>query len=259
MPEPLEVLPGGGFRDGEIHFFGEVTSTMDLVRQGDLPWNCTVVAASQTSGRGRYDRRWSSPDTGGLYLTTWIRHDRTPEGAANLSQGTALGLAFLCRELGIPGARLKWPNDLLIDGQKCAGILAECFTGPQGMGIAVGVGINVATSEEILASVGQPATSLSREVGKNLSLRKILHSFLAQWTHVDVMLAEGGFPAIAAGYRSFSDLPGRILRHSTGCSEELVRVVGISDEGALDIEPLSGGGVRTVWGGELLPLPKASP
>lgn len=253
MPEPLEVMPEGGFRDGEIRFFGEVTSTMDLVRQGDLPWNCTVVAASQTAGRGRYDRRWSSPDTGGLYLTTWIRHDRTPEGAANLSQGTALGLALLCRDLGIAGARLKWPNDLLIDGRKCAGILAECFTGPQGMGIAVGVGINVATSPEILASVGQPATSLSHEAGQILSLRKVLRSFLAQWTRVDVALAEGGFPAIAADYRSFSDLPGRLFRHSTGKDEEPVRVVGISDQGALMIEPVAGGRIRTVWGGELLP------
>jgi BirA family biotin operon repressor/biotin-[acetyl-CoA-carboxylase] ligase len=226
---------------------------MDLVRGGELPWNCTVVAASQTAGRGRYDRRWSSPDAGGLYLTTWIRHDRTPEGAANLSQGTALGLAFLCRELGIAQARLKWPNDLLIGGRKCAGILAECFTGPQGTGIAVGVGINVATAPEILAAVGQPATSLSSEAGRILGLREILTAFLRLWSGVDVRLAAGGFSAIAADYRAFSDLPGRCFRHSTGRGEELVRVESISDEGALVVVPASGGDARTVWGGELLP------
>lgn len=254
MPEPLEVLAHGGFRGGEIRFFGEVTSTMDLVRQGELPWNCTVVAASQTAGRGRYDRRWSSPETGGLYLTTWIRHDRTPEGAANLSQGTALSLAHLCERLGIRGARLKWPNDLLIDGKKCAGILAEAIPTPRGMGIAVGVGINVTTDPEVLAAVGQPATSLSLEVGQNLSLRAVLEAFLEAWTEVDVALADGGFAAIAADYRSFSALPGRIFRLSTGAGEERVRVLDIGDDGSLVVEPEAGGEPRPVWGGELLPL-----
>ena len=251
--EPLRVLPSGGFRDGEIRFYGEVSSTMDLVRQGDLPWNTTVVASTQTAGRGRYDRRWSSPDLGGLYLTTWIRHDRTPEGAANLSQGTALGLAHLCRELGISGARLKWPNDLLIDGKKSAGILAECFSGSQGIGIAVGVGINVNTSPEVLAQVGQPATSLALEVGRSLDLEGVLKDFLGLWSLVDIELATGGFPAIAPSYRSFSDLPGRVFRHSTGTGEQFVRVEGISDEGALVVVSLSGGAPWTVWGGELLP------
>ncbi|MEN9354972.1 MAG: Bifunctional ligase/repressor BirA [Fibrobacterota bacterium] len=252
-PGPLEVLGAGGFRDGEVHFFGEVSSTMDLVRRGDLPWNATVVAATQTAGRGRYDRRWSSPETGGLYLTTWIRHDRTPEGAANLSQGTALGLAHLCRTLGIADACLKWPNDLLIAGKKSAGILAECFTGDQGMGIAVGVGINVNTAQEILSQVGQPATSLGLEAGRELPMRAVLLEFLRLWSQVDIALANGGFAAIAQEYRSFSDLPGRLFRHSTGKDEELVRVVGISDQGALMIEPVAGGQVRTIWGGELLP------
>lgn len=253
MPEPSEILSHGGFRGGEIRFFGEVTSTMDLVRQGGLPWNCTVVAASQTAGRGRYDRRWSSPQTGGLYLTTWIRHDRSPEGAANLSQGTALALAHLCRRFGIRGARLKWPNDLLIDGKKCAGILAEAIPTPQGMGIAVGIGINVATAPEVLAVVGQPATSLSLEAGQDLSLRPVLEAFLESWTEVDLSLAEGGFAAIAADYRSFSDLPGRVFRLSTGAGEERVRVLDIGEDGALVVSPEAGGASRSVWGGELLP------
>ena len=251
MPEPLRVF-SGGFRGGEIRQYAEVSSTMDLARAGDLPWNTTVVAASQTSGRGRYDRRWSSPDTGGLYLTTWIRHDRTPEGAANLSQGTALALALLCQKLGIPEIRLKWPNDLLLSGRKAAGILAECFSGKDGIGIAVGVGLNVAVPQEVLDTVGQPATSLSRELGRNLSLDETLRDFRRLWGEVDVSLQQGGFAAIAEDYRSFSDLPGRVFRLSTGMGEERVRVLAIADNGSLLVEPEAGGEPRSVWGGELL-------
>jgi BirA family biotin operon repressor/biotin-[acetyl-CoA-carboxylase] ligase len=251
MPEPLRVSPGG-FRGGEIRHYGEVGSTMDVVRAGDLPWNATVVAASQTSGRGRYDRRWSSPEAGGLYLTTWIRHDRSPEGAANLSQGTALALAFLCRELGITGIRLKWPNDLLLSGRKAAGILAECFAGRDGTGIAVGIGLNVAVPQEVLDVVGQPATSLSRESGRKLPLDGTLRDFLRLWSEVDVRLQKGGFAAIAEDYRSFSDLPGRMFRLSTGMGEERVRVLAIADDGSLVVEPEAGGMPRSVWGGELL-------
>jgi len=252
VPEPREILEGRGFRGGDIFFHDEVGSTMDVVREMSPAWNATVVAATQTLGRGRFERRWSSPPSGGLYLTTWIEHNRTPAGAANLSQGTALALALLCRELGIVQVRLKWPNDLLIAGRKCAGILAECYAGKDGTGIAVGIGINVDTPREVLDAVGQPATSLSQEAGHPLVAREVLLRFLAIWGEVDSLLEAGGFAAIAPGYRSFSDLPGRVFGLSTGTELERVRVLGIEDDGSLLVEPEAGGEARQVWGGELV-------
>lgn len=252
MPEAREILEGIGFRGGDIRYYDEVNSTMDVVRETSPGWNTTVVATTQTLGRGRFDRRWSSPTNGGLYLTTWIEHNRTPAGAANLSQGTALALALLCRELGIAQVRLKWPNDLLIAGRKCAGILAECYAGKHGTGIAVGVGINVDTPREVLAAVGQPATSLSQEAGHPLIAREVLLRFLALWGEVDALLEAGGFAAIAPAYRSFSDLPGRVFGLSTGSAIERVRVLGIEDDGSLLVEPEAGGPPQAVWGGELV-------
>ncbi len=252
MPDPLSVADGG-FRGGKIFRYGTVDSTMTLVAAGNFPWNATVVAAAQTHGRGRYERSWTSPETGGLYFTTWIRHDRSPGGGANVSQGAALALALLCRGLGIPGVHLKWPNDLLLGGRKAAGILAETYAGKEGRGIAVGIGIDVDVAPEVLAAVGQPATSLSAALGRKLSCEEVLKEFLTLWTEVDIRLRDGGFAAIAGDFRSFSDAAGREFRLSRGENEERVRVLRVADDGSLEVEPLSGGPAFHTWGGELLP------
>ncbi|MBK8804440.1 MAG: biotin--[acetyl-CoA-carboxylase] ligase [Fibrobacteres bacterium] len=228
---------------------------MDAAR--DLPLSLetvTVVARSQTRGRGRFDRIWVSPPQGGLYLTVRIPWESRPLAQAPLvSLGCALALGRLCRELGISQTTLKWPNDLLLSGRKAAGILAEMIH-PQGRTtLLVGVGINVSLPESSLISVGQPTTSLAREAGCELDYETVLHRFLAIWSEVDHALESQGFANLVEEFRTYSDAPGRtFLLVGTGPALR-IRVRKVLEDGSLEVESLSNGEIRHLHGGELLP------
>lgn len=235
-----------------------VVSTMDEARAlPSQPLPAVVVARSQTGGRGRFDRTWISPPRGGIYLTTRIPWTRPIQEAPLVTLGTAVALARLCAELRCPGISLKWPNDLLLQGRKAAGILAEMFhpadAPPQ---LLVGVGINVDLPPEEVERIGQPATSLRRSCGTVLDPEQVLGRFLSIWEDVDRLLERSGFPALAPEYRAWSDLEGRtFLLDGAGPEAEIVRTLSIRDDGALEVEVVPGGERRVVHGGELRPLP----
>jgi BirA family transcriptional regulator, biotin operon repressor / biotin---[acetyl-CoA-carboxylase] ligase len=106
---------------------GSVRSTQDEARA--LPVGAVVVADEQTAGRGRLDRRWEAPP-GSALLATFVV---APHPLASIAAGVAAAEA--CG----PAVRLKWPNDLLIDGAKLGGILVEGHAGKQ----LIGIGINL--------------------------------------------------------------------------------------------------------------------
>jgi len=229
---------------------------MDVARDLDDPDPFTVVARSQTSGRGRFDRAWTSPPEGGLYLTASIPWTRPLSQAPLVSMGTALALARLACRLGCPRITLKWPNDLLLSERKAAGILAEMHRPAPGIPrLLVGVGLNVSIPEEVLSKVGQPATSLSFASGRDLDPEGILGDFLSIWTEIDGILESSGFSALVAEYRGFTDLQGRLFRlDGAGGSPSVVRVVSVREDGSLEVEHTDTGARRSIHGGELVPL-----
>lgn len=249
-----------GFRGGPLRRFDVVESTMDIARafpHESLP--VTVVARSQTAGRGRFDRTWVSPPAGGLYLTVGIPWNRPLAQAPLVSMGAALALARLASQLGCPHIALKWPNDLLLSGRKVAGILAEMHQpSPGASRLLVGVGLNVAVSDDVLSRVGQPATSLAAASGRELEPDHVLADFLGIWSEVDRILEEQGFQALVEEFRGYSDVSGRRFRlEGAGAQTREVRVVSIREDGALEVEHADG--VRqTVHGGELLAVPPSA-
>ena len=245
-----------GFRGGPLLRFEAVGSTMDVARGLPIdPLPVTVVARSQSAGRGRFDRTWVSPPTGGLYLTTSIPWTRPLAQAPLVSMGAALALARLASQLGCPHIALKWPNDLLLSGRKAAGILAEMHQpAPSKSRLLIGVGLNISLSEAVLSQVGQPATSLCAASGRDLDPEHVLSDFLQIWSEVDRTLEEQGFPSLVEEFRAYTDLAGRRFRlEGAGTESREVRVVSVREDGALEVEDLHGVR-RTVHGGELLPL-----
>lgn len=124
----------------------ETASTNDdaraLAREG-APQGSAVVALSQTAGRGRRGHNWVSP-RGNLYLSVVLRPAVPMQHFMGLSAVCSLGvLHALRRDLGIDGARLKWPNDVVLGDGKLAGILVEAGSGPAGLFAVCGVGLNV--------------------------------------------------------------------------------------------------------------------
>lgn len=126
----------------EIRRFEETDSTNRQARlwaREGAPSGAVVIAARQTAGRGRMQRQWESPEGAGLYLSAIVRPELPLEKFPLLTFAAALAASDACREAAQADARIKWPNDLVLDGRKIAGILLE----REGDAAVIGIGINV--------------------------------------------------------------------------------------------------------------------
>lgn len=176
MPDELELTPNadevsravaGTLFAGQIRVVAVVESTNDELRRRaaeGAPDGSVVLADRQTAGRGRRGRRWHSEAGLGLYLSVLFRlaHDTQPVTRWTLT--AAVAACEACRELtGVP-VEIKWPNDLIHDGRKLGGILAELRTAGNGESeLVIGTGINVGhRSEDFPRQLAGLATSLHR-------------------------------------------------------------------------------------------------
>lgn len=174
----------------EILILSEVDSTNDIARgRLELKSSVLVVAESQRAGRGRGGRRWESP-RGGLWFSLGFREDETlgpgglPLGFISILTGVAVAEAL--RGMGFK-ARLKWPNDVLIDDKKVAGILVEVDLQGGQKTLVIGIGVNVNIPEEELQKrvEGTRVGTLSGLAGRQISrvevLSRILEEFFREW------------------------------------------------------------------------------
>jgi BirA family biotin operon repressor/biotin-[acetyl-CoA-carboxylase] ligase len=169
------VMPGGLWRD--IRVLAETGSTnADLLAEaaGGAPEGVVLVAEEQSAGRGRIGRSWVSPARAALMFSVLLRPGTVPAGKKGwmpLLAGVALAESL--RASASVDARLKWPNDVLADGAKLAGILTE----QAGDAIVVGAGVNVSTSRDELPVSG--ATSLVLAGAGCLDRHRLLTGMLA--------------------------------------------------------------------------------
>lgn len=124
-----------------------------------------ITADFQTAGRGRFKRAWVSPPKQNLLATyvLWLG-----QFDFNLPQVLALAVADFLKPRGF-NVQLKWPNDLLINGKKFAGILSETIEEDNGRWLILGIGLNLNMPSETLKLIDRPATSLLNESGKEYS------------------------------------------------------------------------------------------
>ena len=167
----------GEWKD-RIHYFRSTPSTMDealkLAHKG-CPDFTVVVAERQTHGRGRMKRTWLSTD-GGLYFTVVTRPDIPMMQAGLVNLAAAIDMVDLLRSLYRVDARLKWPNDILVDPLKLCGILSQMEAeGDRVAHLNIGIGLNVNNSPQTEEPI---ATSLQPLLGRQVSRREILSAFL---------------------------------------------------------------------------------
>ncbi len=184
-----------------VAYFDSTDSTnlraKELAR-GGAPDGTLVIADSQTGGRGRLSRQWWAPPGGSLLMSLILRPSLAPVQAAQTTMLCSLALADAIEALTPLRAALKWPNDLLINGRKAAGILTEIgVSGPRLDFVVVGMGLNVNvtfetepapdqvspngaadTSRASLAALADVGTSLRRELGHDVPRLALLRRFL---------------------------------------------------------------------------------
>src|SRR5262249_7399824 len=154
----------GRLVDAHVHHFYSLDSTMNeagrLAVKGS-PEGTLVVAEEQTSGRGRFGRVWYSERVAGLYFTLVLRPAIQPAAAPVLTLRAGVPLAEAIQEMTQLAVDIRWPNDILINEKKCAGILVEMTAEPLRVShLLVGIGVNV-NHRRIPSSLAAEATSLS--------------------------------------------------------------------------------------------------
>jgi BirA family biotin operon repressor/biotin-[acetyl-CoA-carboxylase] ligase len=167
-----------GNRESKIHYFDAVDSTMDIARdlaRNRCPHFTVVIAGRQKKGRGRLKRTWLSFE-GGLYFTIVVRPEMPPAFSSRVNFAASMILAQILRSIFKVDAAVKWPNDILVDGKKVAGILSEMDAETDRVNfINIGIGINVnndPTPDEPMA------TSLKKILGKEVRRKELLQVFL---------------------------------------------------------------------------------
>lgn len=234
-----------------VHARDIVDSTSDEAKSlaaADAPEGSVVWAREQSAGRGRYTRQWLSPP-GNLYMSVVLRPDVPAARTAELGFIAALAVAETVEAFlpSGPPPRLKWPNDVLVDEQKIAGILLEGqFTGMEIAWVVAGIGINVAGAPN---NPAYPATSLAACGAGAVTARNVLEKLLARLGAWLTIWREQNFAPVREAWMARAARLGEAVTVRVG-AEPLTGVFrGIDHDGALKLETPQG--IRRITAGEV--------
>ena len=209
-----------------------------------------ISAASQTAGRGRFKRTWISPKGENIYATFFLTIPKEASYLANLGQILGYSCVEVLRKLGF-SPELKWPNDILLRRKKVAGILVEALSVKEGLGIVLGIGINVNTEQEILEIIDRPAISLQQVQKKPWKREQILQALAVCFRENFLILCEKGFSYFHPLFEEILAYKGERIQCSEG--PYIIEGVckGVSVEGFLKLT-LDSGEERMLHSGEII-------
>lgn len=214
---------------------------------GTLVW-----AREQTEGRGRHGRRWDSP-AGNLYLSLIVRPDCPPAEALQLgfAAAVALGAALAGIVPPMTELRYKWPNDVLLNGRKVAGILMESSIKGGGSldWLVLGLGLNIADHPR---ESRFPATSLKAEGVDPISVEDALELFCRHFLLWVSRWLEDGFDPVLKAWMGYAYALGEKIEVRLGEETVTGRFAELDPSGALILET-DDGGRRTLTYGDVFP------
>ncbi|MBZ0167119.1 MAG: biotin--[acetyl-CoA-carboxylase] ligase [Candidatus Omnitrophica bacterium] len=222
-----------------------IASTMDHAFQLGVenePEGTVVCAETQTRGRGRMERRWTSPKGKGLYFSLILRPALLPTDAAKMTLFSAVAVCEALRVQTGLDVHIKWPNDLLINRKKVAGILTELSAEMDRVRfIVIGLGLNVNTAKRQLPS---SATSLKLELGTSVSRVEVMQAILRRLDAWYAVFAQQGFVPVIRRWRELSSTLGQEIRigNITGTA------VDLDEHGGLIVQDENGKRVRCMTG-----------
>lgn len=164
----------------------------------------TVVSAGvQTQGRGRLQRSWVDLGEGNLFMSLVLKPAETfDEHYSNLTQYMSLSLCKVLENYGVK-PEIKWPNDVLIDGKKIAGILSEASVrGTTFKGLVLGIGVNLNAKEEDFAQIDKKVTALNLELGRKIDLKEFKTALVEEFFKNYETFLTQGFEFIKKDYLS---------------------------------------------------------
>jgi BirA family transcriptional regulator, biotin operon repressor / biotin---[acetyl-CoA-carboxylase] ligase len=232
----------------EAHYLATTTSTMDEARrmaERGAPNGAAVIAGEQRSGRGRLGRSWLSPE-GGLATSIVLRPHanslRLLPAIASVSVHNAIS------KMGVTPS-IKWPNDVLISGKKVCGILIENgFTSGNLVYSIIGIGINVNFDTTRFPEIAEIATSLSVELGKEISIPEVA---LNLYSEMEKLYDSIGDPDFIMGEwtRHMGTIGKRVTANTGGCTIEGV-ALAVNRDGNLILQ-MDDGSLSDVVAGDV--------
>ncbi len=232
-------------RTANILYFPEVASTMDTARdlaRKNCPDFTVVIAGRQIKGRGRLNRRWLSDD-GGLYLSMVLRPEIPVQLSFRVNFLASLTLAKVIREMFKIDARVKWPNDILVNDCKISGMLSELEAeAGRVFFVNVGLGINV-NNDPSMAEPG--ASSLKRITGREVSKKDLLAFFLETFGE---SMKKVDVEDVISEWKEYTLTLGRQVRIVTLHEETEGLAVDVDENGALVLELANGKQKKIVYG-----------
>jgi BirA family biotin operon repressor/biotin-[acetyl-CoA-carboxylase] ligase len=221
-----------------IQYFKETESTNIIAREiaGSVEEGTVVIAESQTGGRGRMGRKWISPE-GGIWLSIIIKPKIQPLYASRITLLAGVSVAKTIRSYGLP-AKIKWPNDVLMNGKKVCGILTEieaeidlidfCVVG-------IGIDANVDT-ESFPEEFRETSTSLKKELGSEINRVEFVQRLLEEFESLYLKFQKDGFSPILEEWRNMSATIGEWVKITTQARTIYGEAIGVDSEGALVLE-----------------------
>lgn len=229
-----------------VESFSVLENTQDAIRarlaEGRATEGLVIRALTQSRGRGRYGRSW----LGGAGNLTFSLLLKSSSGAAAAGQiallagaATAKALLLFLRQPDV--LRLKWPNDVLLGGCKCAGILAEA----EGDFLILGIGINVETAPMA------EATCLAAHAARAVEAEEVLGHWLGSFTEIYTMWQSQGFAPIQRLWLGFSAPPGTAVTVKAGAETLVGLFDGLGPDGSLLLKDPHTGARKTVTAGDV--------
>jgi BirA family biotin operon repressor/biotin-[acetyl-CoA-carboxylase] ligase len=250
----LNALPSAMKDSLQLHIQNSISSTnswlMERAVEG-IPSGTLCIAEQQTSGRGRYGREWVSPYGKNIYLSLLWRYLLSPADVSGLSLAAGVVILRVLRKLGLKDAGLKWPNDILWQEKKLAGLLLEVAgesTGP--CHVVIGIGINIDIDDQSAAKIDQPWIDLAsiqgfKKVSRNLLVAMILDALLVCLQRYQ----KEGLEPYLADWKGFDLHYGKKVCLKSGGSEIVGIHQGIDKYGGLRLNVA--GKIRSYHAGEV--------
>ncbi len=241
----------------EIHQQIPSTNRHLMERLGGIAPGHACFAEQQSAGRGRRGRPWVSPYGRNIYLSLYWRYSLSPSELSALAVGVAV--VETLQQLGLADACLKWPNDLLWQQRKLAGILLEMAGESAGpYHVVVGVGLNVDMCRQQSGQIDQPWVDLRAALGREVSRNQVAGMLLGSLLVALARYEREGFCAFVDRWRQLDAFAGQrvVLQMPNGSVSGIAR--GVDRSGALLLETAEG--LRPFHSGEVSLRPcEASP
>ena len=237
-----------------IHYYYEVESTNNEAKQAaarGVPEGCIVVAESQSGGRGRVARGWFSPAGKGIWLSVVLRPPFLPHHAPKCTLLAAVAVTRAIRQVTNLPCGIKWPNDILLNGKKLAGILTEMSAEMDAINyVVIGLGINVNIAyDDFPEELRSIATSLLVAGGQPVLRADIVRAVLQEIETLYHRAIHNGFTAILSEWRELSVTLGQVVNVVATDEQYSGKAADIDEEGALLVNTPAG--LRRVIAGDV--------